>query len=247
MLQKIGFAPGINKQVTETGAEGQWVDCDNVRFRYGTPEKIGGWKQLGTDDLTGAARGLHHYVNSLGRKYAIIGTNRILYAFSGGVFYDIHPIKTTTTLTSAFTTTNGSPTVTITFSGDHGIGEKDIILLDNFSSITNSNYSASDFDDNKFMVTSVPSSTTLTITMSSNEGGSGATTSGGIRVRHYYPVGPAEQLPGLGWGLGQWSGTVSGEATTTSKFISPFFTCSARSSIPTRSAPASFAASTFAP
>ena len=215
MLQKIGFLPGFNKQITETTAEGQWVDGDNVRFRYGTPEKIGGWSQLGENKLTGAARALFHLVNKAGTKFSIIGTNRILYAYSGGVFYDIHPIKSTTTLTSAFTTTNGSPTVTITFSGDHGIGEKDIILLDNFSSITNSNYSASDFDDNKFMVTSVPSSTTLTITMSSNEGGSGATTSGGIRVRHYYPVGPAEQLPGLGWGLGQWSGTVSGEATTT--------------------------------
>ena len=49
MLQKIGFQPGINKQISETTAEGQWIDCDNVRFRYGTPEKIGGWKQLGTD------------------------------------------------------------------------------------------------------------------------------------------------------------------------------------------------------
>ena len=48
MLQKIGFQPGINKQVTPTTAEGQWIDCDNVRFRYGTPEKIGGWNQLGT-------------------------------------------------------------------------------------------------------------------------------------------------------------------------------------------------------
>ena len=215
MLQKIGFLPGFNKQITETTAEGQWVDGDNVRFRYGTPEKIGGWSQLGENKMTGAARALFHLVNKAGTKFSIIGTNRILYAYSGGVFYDIHPIKTTTTLTSAFTTTNGSPTVTITFSGAHGIGEKDIILLDNFSTITNSNYSASDFDDNKFMVTSVPSSTTLTITMSSNEAGSGATTSGGIRVQHYYPVGPAEQLPGLGWGLGQWSGTVSGEATTT--------------------------------
>ena len=215
MLQKIGFLPGFNKQITETTAEGQWVDGDNVRFRYGTPEKIGGWSQLGENKLTGAARALFHLVNKSGTKYSIIGTNRILYAYSGGVFYDIHPIKSTTTLTSAFTTTNGSSTVTITFSGAHGIGEKDIVLLDNFSSITNSNYSASDFDDNKFMVTSVPSSTTITITMASNESGSGATTSGGIRVRHYYPVGPAEQLPGLGWGLGQWSGTVSGEATTT--------------------------------
>ena len=183
MLQKIGFQPGINKQITPTGAEGQWVNCDNVRFRYGTPEKIGGWKQLGVNDLTGSARGLHHYNNSLGRKYAIIGTNRILYAYSGGVFYDIHPIKTTTTLTNAFSTTNGSAVVTITFSTSHNISAGDIILLDNFTAITGSNFSSSDFDDKKFMVTTVPTTTTLTITMPSNETGSGATTSGGIRVQ----------------------------------------------------------------
>ena len=88
-------------------------------------------------------------------------------------------------------------------------------MLDNFTTITNSDYTAADFNDKTFMVTSVPSSTTLTITMPSAETGSGATTSGGIRVQHYYPVGPAEQLPGFGWGLGQYGGTVSGEATTT--------------------------------
>ena len=215
MLQKIGFQPGINKQLSATGAEGQWIDCDNVRFRYGTPEKIGGWKQLGESNLTGAGRGLHHFVNSKGRKYAIIGTNRILYASSGGVFYDIHPIKSTTTLTNAFTTTNGSTSVTITFSGSHGISEGDIILLDNFSAITNSNFSATDFDDKKFMVTTVPSSTTITITMTSNESGSGATTSGGIRVQHYYTVGPAVQAKGFGWSLGTWGGEEVGAFTTT--------------------------------
>jgi len=215
MLQKIGFQPGINKQITDTGAEGQWTDCDNVRFRYGIPEKIGGWKQLGDSNLTGAGRGLHHFVNSLARKYAIIGTNRILYAFSGGVYYDIHPIKTTTTLTSAFTTTNGSAEVTITFASDHGISAQDIILLDSFSSITNSNFAAADFNDKKFMVTTVPTSTTVTITMPSNESGSGATTSGGIRVQHYYPVGPAVQAKGFGWSLGSWGGEVAGEPTTT--------------------------------
>jgi len=216
MLQKIGFQPGINKQVTETGAEGQWVDCDNVRFRYGTPEKIGGWKQLGgSNDLTGAGRGLHHFVSSTSIKYSIIGTNRILYAYSGGVFYDIHPIKTTTTLSSAFSTTNGSAVVTITFSTSHGIGANDIVLLDNFSSITNSNFSSSDFDDKKFMVTSVPTATTITVTMPSNESGSGATTSGGVRVQHYYPVGPAVQAKGFGWSLGTWGGEEIGAATTT--------------------------------
>ena len=214
MLQKIGFLPGFNKQITETTAEGQWVDGDNVRFRYGTPQKIGGWSQLGENKLTGAARALFHLVNKSGNKFSIIGTNRILYAYTGGVFYDIHPIKATTSLTSAFSTTNGSAIVTITFSSSHNISANDIILLDNFSAITGSNFAASDFNDKKFMVTSVTDNT-LTITMPSNESGSGATTSGSIRVRHYYPVGPAEQLPGFGWGLGQWSGTVSGEATTT--------------------------------
>ncbi len=215
MLRKVQFLPGFNKQLTETQAEGQWVDGDNVRFRYGSPEKIGGWQQLGTDKLTGAARAMHHIVNSSGVKYSVIGTNRILYAYSGGVFYDIHPIKTTTTLTSAFSTTNGSAVVTITFSTAHGANPGDIILLDNFTAITNSNYSASDFDDKKFMVTSTPTNTTLTITMSSNESGSGATTSGGIRVQLYYPVGPAEQLPGFGWGLGSWGGEASNPQTTT--------------------------------
>ena len=214
MLQKVNFLPGINKQITPTGAESQWIDCDNVRFRYGTPEKIGGWKQLGADNVTGAARALHQFTNSLGRKYSIIGTNRILYAYSGGVFYDIHPIKSTTTLTNAFSTTNGSASVTINFSGDHNIQAGDIVLLDNFSSITNSNFGASDFDDIRFMATTVPTSSTITITMPSAETGSGATQSGGIRVRHYYRVGPDVQAQGFGWSLGSWGGEAVGAYTT---------------------------------
>jgi hypothetical protein len=215
MLQKVNFLPGINKQVTATGGEAQWIDCDNVRFRYKTPEKIGGWKQLGADNVTGAARGLHQFTNSAGQKYSIIGTNRVLYAYSGGVFYDIHPIKTTTTLTNAFSTTNGSATVTINFSGDHGIQAGDIVLLDNFTSITDSNFSASDFDDIRFMATTVPSSNTITITMPSAESGSGATQSGGIRVRLYYHIGPDVQAQGFGWSLGSWGGEEVGATSTT--------------------------------
>ena len=215
MLQKVKFAPGFNKQVTSTGGESQWVDGDNVRFRYGTPEKIGGWSQLGSVQITGRATAIHHFVNTSGIKYAILGTNRILYAYSGGIFYDIHPIKSTTTLTSAFSTTNGSKTVTLTFSSAHNVNKFDILLLDNFSAITNSGFTSSDFDDKKFMVTSIPTDTTLTIEMESNESGSGASTSGGIRVQHYYPVGPAVEVASTGWGLGSWGGQQAGQFTST--------------------------------
>ena len=215
MLQKVNFQPGFNKQVTSTGGEGQWVDGDNVRFRYGYPEKIGGWAQLGSTSLTGRNTAIHHFVNASGIKFAALGTNRILYAYSGGIFYDIHPIKSTTTLTSAFTTTNGSAVVTITFASAHNANKGDIILLDNFTSITNSNFTSGNFNDTKFMVTDIPTDTTLTITMASNESGSGASTSGGIRVQLYYPVGPAVEVASTGWGLGSWGGVQQGQFTST--------------------------------
>ncbi len=217
MLQKLGFLPGFNKQVTSTGAESQWTDGENVRFRYGTPEKIGGWNQLGQDKLTGAARGLHHFVNKQSTKFSAIGTNRILYIYSGGVYYDIHPLvnPSGTTLSNCFTTTNGSNIVTITFPTAHSFVAGDIILFSDFSSATNSNYSASDFDDVKYMVTSVPSSDTITITMDNNETGSGATTSGSVKYYQYYHVGPPEQLGAFGWGIALWGGNLLGSLTNT--------------------------------
>ena len=220
MLQKLGFLPGFNKQVTSTGAESQWTGGENVRFRYGTPEKVGGWSQLGDKKLTGATRGLHHMVNKEGIKYAAIGTNRILYVYSGGVYYDIHPLTNPsgTAITNAFSTTNGQPTVTLTFSSAHNFEPGDIILFGDtttFSAITGSNFGASDFCDKKFMVTTVPTTTTLTITMDSNEGGAGAVTSGGITYFQYYHVGPAEQIGVFGYGISQWGGTVTNPQTTT--------------------------------
>ena len=128
MLQKLSFLPGFNKQVTATGAEAQWTGGDNVRFRYGTPEKIGGWDQLGEDKLTGAARALHHFDDNAGIKYAAIGTNRILYVYSAGQYYDIHPIKNTITGCD-FSTTMTARAVTITFPSPHGMSEDDIVLL----------------------------------------------------------------------------------------------------------------------
>jgi len=215
MLQKVKFAPGFNKQVTATGGEGQWIGGDYVRFRYGTPEKVGGWAQLGSSTLTGRNTALHHFINSSGIKYAALGTNRFLYVYSGGAFYDITPLKSTTTLTNAFSTTSSDATVTITFASAHGITKGDIILLDNFTAITGSDFGSSDFDDTNFQVATVPTSTTITVEMGSNESGDGADTSGGIRVKHYYSIGPAVEESAAGWGLGLWGGIVSGAITST--------------------------------
>ena len=213
MLQKVNFLPGFNKQVTPTGAEGQWTGGDNVRFRYGTPEKLGGWDQLGGDNLTGAGRALHHFDDNAGVKYAAIGTNRILYVYSGGQYHDIHPINNTIAGCD-FSTTASQPTVTITFPSVHGMSEDDIVLLDNVTAPPGSGYSDAAFEDKKFMATSIPSATTITITMDSNASGTTANV-GSCRAQTYYTVGPAQELGGFGWGTGQWSGTASGPATTT--------------------------------
>jgi len=214
MLQKIGFLPGFNKQITPTGAEAQWTDGENVRFRYGTPEKIGGWSQLGDKALTGSARALHQMVNKEGIKYAIIGTNRILYAYTGEAYYDIHPIKTDFgALTDKLASTSGSAILTITLSSTAGMTAGDILLLENVTPPTGSGYSASDFDDKTFMITEVVDATSVTITMGSNA--SATATDGDLSVKWYYPVGPAEQVGVYGWGISQYSGTVTAPQTTT--------------------------------
>jgi hypothetical protein len=214
MLQKIGFLPGFNKQITPTGAEAQWTDGENVRFRYGTPEKIGGWSQLGDKALTGSARALHQMVNKEGIKYAIIGTNRILYAYSGSVYYDIHPIKTDFgALTDKLASTSGSAILTITLSTTAGMTAGDILFLEDVTPPTGSGYSASDFDDKTFMITEIVDATSVTITMGSNA--SATATDGDLSVKWYYPVGPAEQVGVYGYGISQWGGTVTNPQTNT--------------------------------
>ena len=214
MLQKLGFAPGFNKQVSETGAEGQWFGGDNVRFRYGTPEKIGGWDQLGADKLTGAGRALHHFDNNAGIKYAAIGTNSILYIYSGGTYYDITPLRTSISGCN-FSTVNGQPTVTITFPSPHGMVADDIVLLEDVTTLTGSSFQTTDFEGNKFMAATIPSATSITITMASNETSATTNNVGSCKASPYYNIGPEQQLGGFGWGTANYGGTASGPATTT--------------------------------
>ena len=216
MLQKLGFLPGFNKQVTSTGAEGQWTGGDNVRFRYGSPEKIGGWSQLGATNLTGAARALHHFDDNAGIKYAAIGTNKILYVYSGGTYYDIHPIRLTLT-NATFTSTSSSKTVTITTAVDHELVDDDIVLFNTVTGLSGSTFTNATFEDVKFMVTSVPTQRTFTITLATAESGTPLSGAGSASVLCYFRVGPAQQVGGFGWGTGLYGGTANGPATTTLK------------------------------
>ena len=214
MLQKIGFLPGFNKQITATGAEAQWTGGENVRFRYGTPEKIGGWAQLGSTSLCGATRALHHMVNKTSIKYAALGTNRILYVYTGGVYYDIHPIKTDFgALTNKLACDSGSPILTITLSSTTGMTAGDILFLENVTPPTGSGYSAADFDDKTFMITTVVDATSVTITMGSNA--NATATDGDLSVKWYYPVGPAQQIGIYGYGISTFGGTAIAAKTTT--------------------------------
>ena len=221
-LTKVNFAPGFNKQASDSGAENQWVDGDFVRFRYGMPEKIGGWQEIMDKKLVGAARNSHSWVDLDGRRYIAFGTNKILYVYDGDDFYDITPFNANLVRTSAnITTTNGSRTVTITTSTSHDLEPGDILTFENAGSFNagQTGYVASDFDNVLFEVQLVPTSTTFTIQMPSAETGSGTTNNGTLDTKPYYQVGPLLQAFGFGWGTGLWGASTWNTPRTTSEAV----------------------------
>ena len=206
-LTKIKFAPGIDKQDTSVGAEGRWVDSDNVRFRYGLPEKVGGWQSLLTDTIVGVARKMLPFVDKEGNRYVAIGTDKFLLVYFEGQLFDVTPLKAD--ITGATLSTNSTTTVTITTSAAHGINVGDIVLFDSVTLPGGTGFSASDFEDKNFQIISVPTPTTFTITMGSAATGTVAT-GGSITLKPYEPVGPAAQSYGYGFGIGNYGGTITG-------------------------------------
>ena len=207
-LVDFKLLPGIDKQQTQVGADKRWVNSDNVRFRYGLPEKVGGWSSLLTDTIVGIARAQHAFVDLDGNRYVAIGTDKFLLIYYEGQLYDITPLGTT--LSSATFTFNGSTTITITTSSSHGLLAGDIVLFDSVTLPGGTGLSDSDFEDKVFQVITTPTAVTFTITFTAS--GSSAT-GGSVDVKPYAPVGPAAQTYGYGFGVGNFGGTVSGVAT----------------------------------
>ena len=214
MLQKIRLVPGLDKQSSDTGAEGKWVNADYTRFRYGFPEKIGGWEQLVSSNLIGAGRDQHTWVDLAGNKYAAIGTNKCLYIYFEGAVYDITPLDTTRQQTGVtFSMTNTSTTVTLTTSTAHDAEAGDIILLDAVTVPTGTGFSDSDFEDTLFEVSDVPTATTIEITMGS--AATGTASGGTTTVDFYYKIGPLIQTYGYGFGTNTFGGTTTPTVSTT--------------------------------
>ena len=209
-LTQIKFAPGVDKQDTSVGAIGRWTDSDNVRWRYGLPEKVGGWQSLLTDSMVGVARKQHAFVDTEGNRYIAIGTDKFLLIYFEGQLFDITPLSTT--ISAATFTFNGTTTITITTSAAHNLEDGDIVLLDSVTLPGGTGLNASDFEDKLFQVITTPTANTFTITFTS----SGSAASGGsVDIKPYDRVGPAAQTYGYGFGISQYGGTVQGAQTTT--------------------------------
>ena len=217
MLQKLNFKPGFNKQATESGAESQWVDGDFVRFRYGLPEKIGGWSQLtGTNStLPGAARSQHTFISLAGEKYAAIGTSQGLFIYYNGQFYDITPLDTAIT-GATFDATTGSATVTVNKTS-HGLEDGRYVTFSSVTVPTGSGYATTAFTDNTFEIDNVTTNT-FDITMPSNSAGTTSGT-GSAQIDPYVIVGPTFQTANFGWGTSYWGDSTWGTQRTTTNVV----------------------------
>ena len=199
-LTKLQFAPGIDKQNTEYGAEGKWSDCDNVRFRYGLPEKIGGWSKVTQDGIIGAVRAVLTYSSLDGVKYAVYGTNKKLYAYSENNYADISPIRATGTGNiTQFAVTDESSTVIVT-DASHGALIGDFVTIATVSAavggITQANL------QREFEILTVP--TTDTYTIEAPAAGTSTAAGATANASYQFNTGPATSLLGYGWGAGTW-------------------------------------------
>jgi hypothetical protein len=194
-LSKILLKPGINRENTRYTTEGGWYDGDKVRFRQGTPEKIGGWARRSSSTFLGICRSLWNWVTLGGNNLIGVGTNLKFYISQGGNYYDVTPLRDTETLTNPFSTTSGSPIVEVTDAAG-GYIDGDFVTFSGATAVggltLNGEYQIS-YDIG----------TTYTITASSNAT-STATGGGTVTAAYQINVGPAFQAPLTGWGAGGW-------------------------------------------
>ena len=218
-LQKILFKPGVNKENTRYTTEGGWYEADKVRFRQGNPEVIGGWQPFSAATFQGVCRSLWNWVTLGGNNLVGVGTNLKFYINQGGLYYDITPIRASSTINNnPFAATNGSVVITVTDT-NHGCVTGDFVTFIGAVSL-GGNITATVLNA-QYQVT-VLTANTYTFTASatanaSDTGGGGAS----VVATYQINVGPAIPAPILGWGAGTWgeTGTTWGNGGTSTSAL----------------------------
>ena len=198
-IQSIKLKPGINREGTRYTTEGGYYDGDKIRFRQGTPEKIGGWTQISSNNFEGVCRSLHNWITLGGQNLIGIGTHLKFYVENIGSYFDITPLRATVSLTNPFTTTSGSATVIVT-DANGGYTNGAYVTFSNATAVGGLTISG------EFVVNQTVTSAagTFTITASSNASSS-ATGGGTVSAAYQINVGNAFAVPITGWGAGSWS------------------------------------------
>ena len=209
---RLALAAGIDKQNTEYGAEGGWTDCDNVRFRFGLPEKIGGWQEFGDLSdvyLVGRPSDIITWTSLTGVPYVMVGTHKKLYVSTGGAWFDVTPIRQTTAAGDVtFSASNGSAVITVTDTA-HGALAGDFVTYSGAVSL-GGNITAALLNA-EYEVTEVLTVNTYTIT-ASIAANSSDTGNGGSSVVGAYQINTGSDFSyfDFGWGTGTWGASTWG-------------------------------------
>ena len=213
-LTKLQFKPGINREVTSYSNEGGWRDCDKIRFRFGYPEKIGGWQKFTEETYDGSVRALHNWIALDGSDFLGLGSHLKYYIEEGQTLNNITPIRSTTSAGDVtFAATDGSATITVTDTG-HGAFQFDFVTFSGAASlggvitatVLNQEYQVSRVvDANTYEITSAVTAN------SSDSGNGGSSTVGAYQIN----VGLDTSVGGTGWGAGLYYGVTNGALQTT--------------------------------
>ena len=220
-LSKLQFRPGVNQEITSYSNEGGWRDCDKIRFRFGYPEKLGGWEKYTSSTYLGSARALHNWIALDGSNYLGIGTHLKYYIEEGQGMNDITPIRATTSAGDVtFAATNGSTTITVSDTA-HGAFENDFVTFSGAASL--GGVITADVLNKEYQVVRVVNANSYEITSavaanSSDSGNGGSSTVGTYQIN----TGLDTSVGGTGWGAGTygrdgWGDAASSGLTTTNQ------------------------------
>ena len=212
-LSKLQFRPGVNQEITSYSNEGGWRDCDKVRFRFGYPEKMGGWEKYTSSTYLGSARALHNWIALDGSNYLGIGTHLKYYIEEGQGMNDITPVRATTSAGDVtFAATDGSTTITVSDTA-HGAFENDFVTFSGAASL--GGVITADVLNKEYQVVRVVDADSYEITSavaanSSDSGNGGSSTVGTYQIN----TGLDTSVGGTGWGAGTWGRDGWGDAAS---------------------------------